>query len=246
MADNISKNKSLDDFWDIEQLLPKKKSHTPAYIRPPSPAEVVSEPKVTESEDESSYTIKRYIPPYNGSHVSRPDDFLWTEDYEPESSLIHRITVKKYKTSYNYYSGFASDMQSNYKLVGAPCDFVTFFSYGPQYDQMNREQLDYYLWFRECLRAGKSIKADQGYILLYIFELINYTEDPTKNLQQLMSVFEIYGGEFPAIAIRLADWICDYGFVHRLPPPARRSSDIVKKLRVLKEYFIHRHTYTLV
>lgn len=243
MDNKQSKNKSLDDFWDIKQLIPKKKN--PAYTthinqKSTTPVEIIAPPLSTENNEISGFTVKRYIPPHESGSINKPEDFLWQETYKPEGSLIHSVNVKKYKPSYNYYSGFANDVAKYSDVKGTCCDFLPFFSYVPQYDQMNERQLNYYLWFRECLRCGRAIKADQGYLLLYVFELINEpTSTPSLNLQQLMTVFEEYGNEFPSISARLADWICDYGLVHKLPPPAHRSSAIIKKLRVLKEYFIH-------
>ena len=172
MAEKNSKNKLLDDFWNIEQLIPQNKLQNSVYPKNTTPVEIEASPAKPILDDSSEFTVKKYIPPYESGNIRKADDFEWEDTYIPDSSLIHRVAVKKYKSSYNYYVGFKKDAVKYKELNGEPCDFVPFFSYVPQYDQMNEKQFRYYLWFRESVRNEKTIKADQGYILLFIFELI--------------------------------------------------------------------------
>ena len=175
MDENKSKINKLDDFWDISALVPKS---SPRYsqVTPKAPASItLQQPsKAQESNEESDTVIKRYIPPHSASErLSSTLSFLSEETYTPRESLIHSVTLKKLKTQYNYYCEFVQTALKYKDATGSPCEYVPFFSYVPQYDQMNREQFSYYLWFRDCARRGKYIKADQGYLFLYIFELIN-------------------------------------------------------------------------
>ena len=237
----MSDKEKLDEFWDLSSLVPKKSvSFSPA----PSveSVEITVPPSENNSSDsESDTVIKRYIPPYNGnSKLTLDEQFEKIESYEPKSALIHRVTVKKKKTQYNYYAEFLKNAMEYIDVKGVRCDFVPFFSYVPMYDQMTREQLSYYFWFRENARKGTYIKTDYGYLFVYIFEILNLGRrlDVKQSQHILMSLWNEYQEEYPAISGKLADWICDYSLLHRLPPPTSVSSKIIQKVHSLKEYFI--------
>ncbi len=231
----------LDDFWDLSSLVPQKSiSFSP--VTAVEPVEITAEPnKKDEADGKNDTVIKRYIPPYNGnSRLTLDEQFEKIESYEPKGALIHRVTVKKRKTQYNYYAEFLKNAIEYIDVKGYKCDFVPFFSYVPMYDQMTNEQLSYYFWFRENAKNGTFIKTDYGYLFVYIFEILNLgTRMDVKEAQCiLMSLWNEYQEEYPAISGKLADWICDYGLLHRLPPPTSVSSKIIQKVHSLKEYFI--------
>ncbi|MBQ8848853.1 MAG: TerB N-terminal domain-containing protein [Clostridia bacterium] len=241
MDNKNSRKKELDDFWDISELIPRK-SDSFGHPKSTDTVEIVAAPKSTELFDkESSTLIKRYIPPHSGnSELSAKAQFDDVESYAPDASLIHRVTVKKHKTAYNYYGAFLKDAINYMDTRGTPCDYIPFFSYVPQYDQMNDEQRAYYFWFRENARRGNFIKTDQGYLFLYVFELLNLGKRLNVKETQyiLMSLWNEYNGVFPAISSKLADWICDYSLLHHLSPPVNLSSNIIKKVISLKEFYI--------
>jgi hypothetical protein len=105
---------------------------------------------------------------------------------------------------------------------------------------MNDAQLSYYFWFRRCAREGRYLSADYSYVLLYVYELINLGErlDPRKVQDELVGLWNAYGEKHPAITVKLADWICDYSLIHRLPPPREGRSRLIAKVIALKEFFI--------
>ena len=70
VADNSSKNKSLDDFWNIEQLVPRKKGSAPSYIDPPVPVEITAEPVAPITDGAPAFTVKRFIPPYESGNIN--------------------------------------------------------------------------------------------------------------------------------------------------------------------------------
>ena len=240
METKRSRKDELDSFWDISALVPQKKS---VPYRPPSTSAVeITDNTRNENKSEASEStvIKRYITPRGGSELSLRSQLDEICEYSPSNSLIHKVKIYKYKTPYAYYDTFLKNAVSYIGRSGEKSDFCPFFSYVPQYDQMNSEQMSYYFWFRQNAQNGVFLKTDFGYLFLYIFELINLGNrlDVKKSQYILMSLWNEYNSEFPAITTKLADWICDFSLLHRLPPPVNISSDIIRKTVSLKEFYI--------
>ena len=235
-----SRKDELDSFWDISELVPVKNT---SFGRPRSTdtVEVTSEPsKSTEREESSSTIIKRYIPSRDSSSLTLRSQLDEAGEYTPVNSLIHKVKIYKYKPSFAYYETFYDNAVQYMNVRGEYSEFIPFFSYVPQYDQMNVKQLQYYFWFRQNVRDGKFIKTDFGYLFLYIFELLNLGNraDVRKTQYLLMALWNEYHSEFPSITTKLSDWICDFSLLHKLPPPMNISSDIIKKTISLKEFYI--------
>jgi hypothetical protein len=99
----------------------------------------------------------------------------------------------------------------------------------PQYDQMNRAQLDWYLYWRDSVRRGQYSDTDYSYIFLYLFEIINLSKRiPPKEGQRMMcDIWRHYRKTYPLLNRYLADWICDYSLIHQLPPPIDELADLL-------------------
>ena len=113
------------------------------------------------------------------------------------------------------------DAERLFPVVGREASRVSFFSYVPQYSQMTRGQLEWYLWWRENLRHGIFLETDYSYLLLYAYEQINLSEKITPTLAQknLFDLWLHYRETFRQLDSYLPEWICDMGLIHRLPPP---------------------------
>ena len=92
-----------DAFWDIEDLIPKRRVQTPAPKHEPSSVEateIVIEPREKESTRAADGEVKLNITrdsSYGATQKSQiPDD-----EYSPEGSLIHRVRIYNWKTNYN-------------------------------------------------------------------------------------------------------------------------------------------------
>ncbi len=262
----------LDEFWDISSLLPQRKSAPAPYrpstepveitIEPSDPAEPLSERDAPApldiplsktrpaggdiaapgGGDESGVPIiKKFIPPHTAEEESpppRPDD-----EYEPRHNLIHRVRIFNWKTSYNYYEQFLRHAKKIKNAVGAECSRVPFFSYVPQFSQLNKSQLAWYLWWRERAGAGEYLRTDYSYILLFIYEIINTggQGDPARGQELLFGIWRAYREEFPRFDKMLGEWICDFSLIHHLPPPEFvRGAIPAEALKVcnLKEFYM--------
>ena len=204
-----------DDFWNLDRLVPKKEK--PKYISTRHDTEAV---EITDGEDAeadaTSTVISRVIKPRKSEETVAPDD-----EYTPESPLISRVAIYRWKNGYNYYEQFCEDAKRLAAAVAPPCEHVPFFSYVPQYVQLSRAQLCWYLHWRGRVFAGEYPKTDYSYILLLIFEIINLAEnaDTKKGQKILCELWLNYRDEFPRLDRYLCEWICDYSLIHHLPPP---------------------------
>ena len=175
---NKPQEQELDRFWDISSLMPK--SRRGQGIRRPESVEAVevcseesvgtpndsnrltSHPDASRLSarplDRSSVTADRFDP-----EIKVPEPEL---EYVPDNALIHRVRVFEKSGQYNYYEQFWGHANRIGGLKGKKCEFVTFFSYVPQFSQLTKPQLDWYLWWRECVLQGTYMPTDFSYILL--------------------------------------------------------------------------------
>lgn len=142
--------------------------------------------------------------------------------YRPEHSLLHEVRIYPWRTAYTYYEQFRGHALKLHPREGSECAEVDFFSYMPQYTQLTREQLHYYLWWRTNFRKGIYLHAAFSYLLLYLYEQINLSGKipPEEGQQNILRLWLSYRGEHPRLDVLVREWLCDYSLLHRLPPPA--------------------------
>ena len=160
-----------------------------------------------------------------------------------QSGLVHRVSVYPWKSGYTYYEKFCRDGEYLRRIKGKEAPHVGFFSYMPQYGQMTKAQLAYYLWWREnIIQSGTYLPADYSYILLNIYELINLPDDnPVKVRDALCRLWVAYKKDTPRLDRYFAEWICDYCLLHGLPAPVEQLAPIwddVLAVATLKEFYL--------
>ena len=248
---NRSRKKELDNFWNIDMITPRSakplrtsgKSTDTVEITVSSVLETISDDKIFKSQKLSSSSenngrIHKYISSADipaESQAQKPE-----LEYFPQNSLIHRVSVFKWGSPYNYYEDFYQDALRLMAERGSEAEMVSFFSYVPQYNQLSKKQMAYYLYFRECARLGEYIEADQSYILLYVYEIINLGDamDIHFGQSQLVGLWRVYAEKYPRINKMLLEWICDYSLIHRLPAPTGLDLQKVASSCALKEFFV--------
>lgn len=222
MSDNKDK---LDDFWNIDSLVPKRRSpavfddkHTEAAeIEIPTPDSSVAKESRSEKIPESS-VIKRYIHPHTAESEKRKTPDV---EYSPENSLIHTVRLYSWSTAYPYYEQFRKAAIFYYNKTVQKASHEPYFSYMPQYSQLNDKQLCFYLWFRSEVRAGRYPSVDYSYILLLIYETINLSDKvPAERSVELLSALWLnYRNEYPRLDVQLSEWIFDMCMIERVSPP---------------------------
>lgn len=233
--DRKMREEELDRFWDIDALIPPRRA---AHYRSDTEAvEIHSE--LPQSIKEETQT--HFIPPYTPEQ--RPKEKRPEEEYFPTDSLIHTVRIFRWKSNYAYYESFLQDARRLHTVTGKECPHIPFFSYVPQYTQMNRSQLEWYLWWRENFRKEIYLSTDYSYLLLYAYEVINLgAEIPPKEGQSyLCRLWLHYRDLFHQLDQYLPEWICDYSLLHRLPPPDMLTSPQLYTAMsrcALKEFYV--------
>ncbi len=150
--------------------------------------------------------------------------------YTPESAIIRSVSVAKWQTRYRFYEKFRADVHRYWERAASECEPVPFFSYVPQYNQLKYAQLKWYLWWRDNLRRGNYLRTDYSYILLYIYEILNCPEliPPEKGVRLLCEIWAYARTAYPRIDVSLAEWLCDYCLIYRLPCPTEELEPFLK------------------
>lgn len=207
-----------DDFWDIEKLLPKKKS----TLSPFSTKEKTLEFTVPGTENKTNannhLTEAAYTREESGSVT-----------YTYGEGFIRSVTIKRFVDKYDFYGNFRKAALVYYDFKTSKCEFVPFFSYMPQYSQFNPQQKNFYFYWRDCVRRGKYIKTDYSYFYLYIYEILNLPDKITAKdgLLMLTSLWKAYRNELPNIDANMSLWVQDYCLVYNLPCPMDEIGEFI-------------------
>ncbi len=229
-----------DDFWDLDALLPARKR--PALRAGERDVEAVeirrSAPTLRGAAATDSLFVEHPVSLQRPSREEREPLYA----YQPQNALLHEVRVYPWATEYDYYEAFARHARAFFYKEGSECPAVDFFSYAPQYTQMNAAQLSYYFWWRQCFREGKCLPAAHAYQLLYVYEIINLGEQipPAKGQRELLRLWLAYRESNPRLDGLLREWLVDYSLLYRLPAPAL-SRKLYRELlsgAKLKEFFV--------
>lgn len=235
------RNEEKDDFWDIEKLIPKKKTSrlSPFVSKPTVKDFYIDLPNGEQnSDDEARPSGELRV---SGERAECTEDrklnldgvrkFEYGEErvYYPENTLIKSITVRKFKEKYDFYESFRKAALLYYDCPGEKCDFAQFYSYMPQYSQLNKAQKNYYFYWRHQIRQGKYIRTDYSYLYLYVYEIINLSDkvEPERGVELLCRLWKEYRKALPRIDMYFSVWVMDYCLVHELPCPIIEIQDFI-------------------
>ncbi len=206
-----------DDFWDIEKLAPNAKKPQPRFK--------------TENATVSVDIPGNAKPEENRITVLGRSATAEESSYAPLSNpLIRKISVRRFKGGYDFYDSFRKAALLYYDVAAEPAPFVSFYSYMPQYSQMNAEQKSYYFYLRSEIRRGNyTLKADVSYLYLYVYEILNLPEkiSPKEGIVLICKLWKEYRRSVPAIDRYFSVWVQDYCIVHRLDAPTAYIEDFI-------------------
>lgn len=248
------RNDEKDGFWDIEKLIPKKKT---ASLSPFATKPAVTDYSIDLPEGEkTSSAMARPSGELRNSGERGKDaaerklnldavkraEFGEEKVYYPENTLIKSITVRKYKEKYDFYDSFRKAALLYFDCPGEKCDFAQFYSYMPQYSQLNKAQKSYYFYWRQEMRNGRFIKTDYSYLYLYVYEIINLPDviEPEKGVKLLCRLWREYRKALPRIDMYFSIWVRDYCLVNELPCPIGEIQEFifdVIRTSDFKEYY---------
>ncbi len=165
------------------------------------------------------------------------------EVYDVQSALLTKVEIHPWPQRYNYYQRFSDDAERFFSVRGKEVPAEPYFSYIPQYAQLSHAQLLYYLWFRENARRGVYLEdVDLPYILLYIYEIINLPHKiaPEDGAHAMAGVWLAYRGRRGELDRYLAEWMCDYCLIGKVPLPEELYPIVPEILpkATLKEFYV--------
>lgn len=210
----------IDDFWDLSARVSTSKENS-SHPFSTSQLSVVVEDGV---QTEKSAIDATPLTCFSESRSFTEDFYIPTD-----APLIHKVTIRHFNDRYDFYDGFRKSAMLYYDVRGTKCDFVPFYSYMPQYTQMNKSQMAYYFYLRDEIRRGNYIRADYSYIYLYVYEILNLPEKipPNEGIQMMCNLWRAYRKDLPRIDKYFSLWVEDYCLVWKLPAPTGQLSDFI-------------------
>ncbi len=228
-----------DDFWNVEKLVPKKKSTLSPFA-----SRITTVETVISGEEERDATDKKINFDLHKSELS--DEI---SSYAPENAgLIKRVTVRRLLDRYDFYGAFRNSALLYYDCKGDKCDFVAFYSYMPQYSQLTQDQRNYYFYWRALARQSKYIKCDYSYLYLYVYEILNLPEKypPKEAIIELCRLWTQYRAALPRIDAYFSLWIQDYCLIYNLRCPIDEIREFIFDVIAsssFKEFYISNADY---
>ena len=208
----MPKNENIDAFWDIEDLIPgrPKKTVLRREFADTEATEISLSSPVGKGGEK--------IPPRATAEGKKENGGVLRE-YRGEG-LISFVKILPWPTMFEFYTKFRKDAVRYFSLTHEKCEYVYFFSYMPQYEQMTVSQMSYYLYWREEARKENYLKTDINYLFLYIYEIINLPDKiaPTEGAKILSRLWRVYRKDFIYLDKYLGEWLCDYCLIHHVSP----------------------------
>ncbi len=213
-------DKEKDDFWDLDKIVPKKRVESSTFAT----SSQVKEHTVSGGERTDSAERKL-------SYTGMPSRSR-TEDTVHEyggGGLIRQVTIKRTVDKYDFYGNFRKAALIYYDYKTPKCEFTPFYSYMPQYSQLNPQQKSYYFYWRDEIRRGHYIKCDYSYIYLFIYEILNLPDkiEPNEGIKLICRIWREYRASLPRIDAYFSVWLQDYCFVHNLLCPISEIRDFI-------------------
>ena len=208
----MPKNENIDAFWDIEDLIPgrpKKTALRREFADTEATEIALSSPVGNDGEK---------IPPKTIGDKKK-DSVGVLREYRGEG-LISLVRILSWPTVFEFYTKFRKDAVRYFSLTHEKCEYVYFFSYMPQYEQMTVSQMSYYLYWRDEARKENYLKTDINYLFLYIYEIINLPDKiaPIDGARMLSRLWKVYRKDFLYLDKYLGEWLCDYCLIHHVSP----------------------------
>ncbi|MCR5264906.1 MAG: TerB N-terminal domain-containing protein [Clostridiales bacterium] len=240
-----------DDFWNIDLVVPKKRmtgfsSNTDAVLielpsidprgskgqrREAADAAVSAGLELARRRREGAAVAASAASGNTGVPVPAARDGGQNQplyEYVPKNPLITSVTVFPWHSRYTFYDRLANDAERYF--ASTPPDGAEptpFFSYMPQYSQMDRRQLAWYLSWREMVRSGEYPRVDYPYIALLLAETINVPQllSPEDGLALLAGVWNNYRADYEKIDGLMTETVTDWCLINRLEAPFSLLSD---------------------
>ncbi len=233
----MNKDAFEDAFWDLSDYVKKSEdgegitTHKTRDIRL-SDVHFAAVPSIAPSPSSECYAPIAL--PKRGAYYAaarRGETITHAESYTPSHPLFLSVSITHKSSEMSFYRLFREDARRYHEKRGKSVEvpYVPFFSYVPQFSQLNADQRAYYLYFRDKLETGEPVRADEAYFMLYVYELLNLTDvlAPSVVCERLADAWCAYRESLPRVDKYLAQWLMDLCLLYRLPPPTARLALIL-------------------
>lgn len=194
--------------------------------------------------DNSETVITKFVPPNSGAAFAKKNIIC---EYQPQNPLIKSVTIYSERKDEQLFitdNLFIRERRALLDRTATFKEYVPFYSYAPRYSQLNKAQLNYYLWWRQNTRNDIFEKTDESYIMLYAYELCAAGEGEDKQaaldmLCKLLTSFSVTQLNI-VYKIMVCDIILDFCLIHSLPSPIGKLDGLEKQVlfgSFLPEFF---------
>ena len=240
-----------DDFWDLGEFKSPTRQKAIESVRS-FPAHRTSAVEISDTRanagkkliDESETVITKFVPPHSGASFAKKHVIF---EYEPQNPLIKSVTIYSEREGEALFVSDNLFIRERRALLDREVTFkeyVPFYSYAPRYSQLNKSQLNYYLWWRQNARNGVFKKTDESYVMLYAYELAATGEGEDKNaaVDMLCKLLTAFDNKELGLAykIMIRDILVDFCLIHGLSSPIGRLGGIERQIlfgSFLPEFF---------
>lgn len=194
----------------INKNSPNKKTNKPKQALTKSIKEKSTAKKINEAKQDTPKNISGAKPFYNEeaiildkyAHLKTPSYILKERD-----ALIGNYKRIKQTTQ----TKFAHDSFKHRHRQGTKTNHIPLSVYYTTFESLNASQKVWYFYWRRQALNGNYLDTDLSYMILFAYELINYTFNPRAafNVSMLLRLYKACKEKIPKISAYLPDWIYD-------------------------------------
>jgi hypothetical protein len=110
------------------------------------------------------------------------------------------------------HTDFFEDSLKHAHMDGNPCELQVLMEYWTTFRSLNKQQKKWYLYWRSETLRGNFMDNDLSYIILFTYELLNYSfnSNAAFNASMLERLYENYKDKVPKIGNYLPRWTSDF------------------------------------
>ncbi|MBE6542963.1 MAG: hypothetical protein E7675_01040 [Ruminococcaceae bacterium] len=217
----MKKDKILDILGDLGSIMPPKIEHKPK----------------TENINRKQWSEAVKAPPLGAL----------LEKHEYPTGLICGLEIRAWGAEFDFYDGFVWYAVNFFNENVEEAEYIPFFSFTPQYTQLNQRQMKYYLYWRYKFRNGQCIKTDFSYIMLFVYEVLNLPEEvlsPKLGIKYLCYLWARYRKQYSQLDKYFSEWIPDYCLIHGVDYPVDTIKSFlpeILKITTFPEFYLNKY-----
>ncbi len=107
---------------------------------------------------------------------------------------------------------FIKDSVKYSNTRGQKCSFKPLMCYWTTFDKLDAKQKKWYFYWRENVLKGNYIDTDLSYIILFVYELLNYSfnDNAAFNISMLERLYDAYLDRYKKLERYIKPWISDF------------------------------------